>query len=112
MTNEQRFWVILIIAYIIGVLSATKCSGQTTSLVRVQHDSFVSYYDTAKHCPAIMVYMLDRSHFAGSEKLSGRHLRLTPSYPGRECMMVITATQVTLGGTCVQPPTVTQSALG
>ena len=81
MTNEQRFWVILIIAYIIGVLSATKCSGQTTSLVRVQHDSFVSYYDTAKHCPAIMVYMLDRSHFAGSEKLSGRHFKADTKLP-------------------------------
>mgnify|MGYP003488928433 FL=1 len=81
MTNEQRFWVILIIAYIIGVLSATKCSGQTTSLVRVQHDSFVSYYDTEKHCPAIMVYMLDRSHFAGNERLSGRHFKADTKLP-------------------------------
>lgn len=81
MTNEQKFWVIMIIAYIIGVLSATKCSGQTTSLVRVQHDSFVSYYDTEKHCPAIMVYMLDRSHFAGNESLSGRHFKADTKLP-------------------------------
>ena len=81
MTNEQKFWVILIIAYIIGVLSATKCSGQTTSLVRVQHDSFVSYYDTAKHCPAIMVYILDESHFAGNERLSGRHFKADTKLP-------------------------------
>lgn len=81
MTNEQRFWVILIIAYIIGVMSATKCSGQTTSLVRVQHDSFVSYYDTDKHCPAIMVYMLERAHFAGNERLSGRHFKADTKLP-------------------------------
>lgn len=81
MTNEQRFWVILIIAYIIGVLSATKCSGQTTSLVRVQHDSFVSYYDTKKHCPSIMVYILDASHFAGNEKIAGRHFKADIKLP-------------------------------
>ena len=81
MTDEQKFWVVLIIAYIIGVLSATKCSGQTTSLVRVQHDSFVSYYDTEKHCPAIMVYILDASHFAGNEKISGRHFKADTKLP-------------------------------
>lgn len=81
MTDEQKFWVILIVAYIIGVLSATKCSGQTTNLIRVQHDSFVSYYDTEKHCPAIMVYILDKSHFAGSEKISGRHFKADTKLP-------------------------------
>lgn len=81
MTNEQKFWVILIIAYIIGVLSATKCSGQTTNLIRVQHDSFVSYYDTEKHCPAIMVYILDASHFAGNGKISGRHFKADTKLP-------------------------------
>lgn len=81
MTDEQKFWVVLIIAYIIGVLSATKCSGQTTNLIRVQHDSFVSYYDTEKHCPAIMVYILDESHFSGSEKISGRHFKADTKLP-------------------------------
>lgn len=81
MTDEQKFWVILIIAYIIGVLSATKCSGQTTNLIRVQHDSFVSYYDTKKHCPAIMVYILDESHFSGSERIAGRHFKADTKLP-------------------------------
>lgn len=81
MTDEQKFWVVLIVAYIIGVLSATKCSGQTTNLIRVQHDSFVSYYDTNKHCPAIMVYILDESHFSGSEKISGRHFKADTKLP-------------------------------
>lgn len=81
MTDEQKFWVVLIVAYIIGVLSATKCSGQSTSLIRVQHDSFVSYYDTEKHCPAIMVYMLDSSHFAGNEKIAGRHFKADTKLP-------------------------------
>lgn len=81
MTDEQKFWVVLIVAYIIGVLSATKCSGQTTNLIRVQHDSFVSYYDTEKHCPAIMVYILDKSHFAGNEKISGRHFKADTKLP-------------------------------
>lgn len=81
MTDEQRFWVVLIIAYIIGVLSATKCAGQPTSLIRVQHDSFVSYYDTEKHCPAIMVYILDESHFAGNERVSGRHFKADTKLP-------------------------------
>ena len=81
MTEEQKFWVVLIVAYIIGVLSATKCSGQSTNLIRVQHDSFVSYYDTEKHCPAIMVYILDKSHFAGSEKISGRHFKADTKLP-------------------------------
>lgn len=81
MTDEQKFWVILIVAYIIGVLSATKCSGQSTSLIRVQHDSFVSYYDVEKHCPAIMVYILDESHFAGNEKISGRHFKADTKLP-------------------------------
>lgn len=81
MTDEQKFWVILIVAYIIGVLSATKCSGQPTSLIRVQHDSFVSYYDVEKHCPAIVVYILDESHFAGNEKISGRHFKADTKLP-------------------------------
>lgn len=81
MTDEQKFWVIMIVAYIIGVLSATKCSGQTTSLIRVQHDSFVSYYDTKKHCPAIMVYILDESHFSGSERIAGRHFKADTKLP-------------------------------
>ena len=81
MTDEQKFWVILIIAYIIGVLSATKCSGQPTSLIRVQHDSFVSYYDVDKHCPAIMVYILDESHFAGNMTLPGRHFKADTKLP-------------------------------
>lgn len=81
MTDEQKFWVILIIAYIIGVLSATKCSGQPTNLIRVQHDSFVSYYDVEKHCPAIMVYILDESHFAGNMTLPGRHFKADTKLP-------------------------------
>jgi len=81
MTDEQKFWVILIIAYIIGVLSATKCSGQPTNLIRVQHDSFVSYYDVEKHCPAIMVYILDESHFAGNMALPGRHFKADTKLP-------------------------------
>lgn len=81
MTDEQKFWVILIIAYIIGVLSATKCSGQPTKVIRVQHDSFVSYYDTEKHCPAIMVYILDESHFAGNERIAGRHFKADTKLP-------------------------------
>lgn len=81
MTDEQKFWVILIVAYIIGVLSATKCSGQPTKLIRVQHDSFVSYYDTEKHCPAIMVYILDESHFAGNERIAGRHFKADTKLP-------------------------------
>lgn len=81
MSDEQKFWLVLIIAYIIGVLSATKCSGQPTSLIRVQHDSFVSYYDVEKHCPAIVVYILDESHFAGNEKISGRHFKADTKLP-------------------------------
>lgn len=81
MTDEQRFWVILIIAYVIGILSAKKCSGQPTTLTRVQHDSFVSYYDVEKHCPAIMVYILDESHFAGNMTLPGRHFKADTKLP-------------------------------
>lgn len=81
MTDEQKFWIVLIVAYIIGVLSATKCSGQPTSLIRVQHDSFVSYYDVERHCPAIVVYILDESHFAGNERVSGRHFKADTKLP-------------------------------
>lgn len=81
---KRDFWITYlfgVLLYIILLFSWGKCSGQTSPLVRVPHDSFVSYYDVQTHCPALVVYELRPEHFAGTLKAKGRHFKMDTKLP-------------------------------
>lgn len=71
---------------LVGLLTALSLiprggSAQITSLVRVQHDSFISYYDKDLHIPMIVCYLLESRHFSGSEKVGGHHFKIDTKLP-------------------------------
>lgn len=75
-------WVIIaliMIALWVWAIQATHAQG--VPLVKASHDSFVSYYDVQTHNPALVVYQLEYSHFAGVLKSSGRHFKMDTQLP-------------------------------
>lgn len=74
-------WAILCAFYLCVVFGASKCSAQTVPLVRVKHDCFTCYYDIEKHNPALVVYYLEASHFAGTLSVKGRHFKADTQLP-------------------------------
>ena len=76
-----RTLLFVLILLALWVLLASKCSAQNVPLVRAQHDAFVSYYDQQVHNPALVVYVLEAKHFAGSYKMKGRHFKMDTQLP-------------------------------
>ena len=76
-----RTLIFVLILLALWVLLASKCSAQNVPLVRAQHDAFVSYYDQQVHNPALVVYVLEAKHFAGSYRMKGRHFKMDTQLP-------------------------------
>ena len=76
-----RWLIIAIILVSLWVWAVQATHAQGVPLVKVTHDSFVSYYDIQTHNPALIVYQLEYSHFAGVLKPSGRHFKMDTQLP-------------------------------
>ena len=76
-----RSVIIAIILILMWVFCIRSIHAQSLPLVRAQHESFVSYYDLEKHNPALVVYPLEFSHFAGSVKIGNRHFKMDTQLP-------------------------------
>lgn len=76
-----RYVIIAIIVVLMWVFSVRAMFAQPLPLVRAQHQSFVSYYDIGKHNPALVVYQLEFSHFAGANKIGTRHFKMDTQLP-------------------------------
>ena len=76
-----RWLLIAIVLCLLWVFSIQALHAQEKPLVRVIHDSFVSYYDIETHNPALVVYYLEFAHFAGNTKISGRHFKMDTQLP-------------------------------
>lgn len=76
-----RSVLIVIFIILLWVFCIRSMHAQPLPLVRAQHDSFVSYYDLEKHNPALVVYPLEFSHFAGSVKVGNRHFKMDTQLP-------------------------------
>lgn len=75
-------WVIIaLILIMLWVWAIQATHAQGVPLVKATHDSFVSYYDLQTHNPALVVYQLEYSHFAGILKPSGRHFKMDTQLP-------------------------------
>lgn len=73
--------LLAIIVVLLWVFCVRAMHAQPIPLVRAQHDSFVSYYDLEKHNPAMVVYPLEFSHFAGTSKVGNRHFKMDTQLP-------------------------------
>lgn len=73
--------LLAIIVVLLWVFCVRAMHAQPIPLVRAQHDSFVSYYDLEKHNPAMVVYQLEFSHFAGTNKVGNRHFKMDTQLP-------------------------------
>ena len=76
-----RWVIVAIVLMLIWLFAVQSVRGQSVPLVRAQHDSFISYYDVQAHNPAVVVYQLEASHFAGNTKISGRHFKMDTKLP-------------------------------
>lgn len=76
-----RWLIIALILVSLWVWAVQATHAQGVPLVKATHDSFVSYYDIQTHNPALVVYQLEYSHFAGILKPSGRHFKMDTQLP-------------------------------
>lgn len=76
------WWCVMaVLALLAWLLWCSDAKAQSNPLVQVRHDSFTSYYDISRHNPAVVVYELQLSHFAGNVKVSGRHFKADTKLP-------------------------------
>ena len=76
-----RSVLIVLVIILLWVFCVRSMHAQPLPLVRAQHESFVSYYDLEKHNPALVVYPLEFSHFAGNGKIGTRHFKMDTQLP-------------------------------
>lgn len=76
-----RTLLVVLILLLLWVFCVRSIYAQPLPLVRAQHQSFVSYYDIEKHNPALVVYPLEFSHFAGVLKVGSRHFKMDTQLP-------------------------------
>lgn len=76
-----RSVLIVVVILLLWVFCVRSMHAQPLPLVRAQHESFVSYYDLEKHNPALVVYPLEFSHFAGANKIGNRHFKMDTQLP-------------------------------
>lgn len=73
--------LLLLLAVAFLVILCRVARAQSPIIVRASHESFVSYYDVNARIPALVVYYLEASHFAGNAKVSGRHFKADTKLP-------------------------------
>lgn len=73
--------IVFLLIYAMLFLICIKCKAQDFPFIKVRHDSFVSYYDTQTHNPALVVYQLEYSHFSGHAKVGNRHFKIDTQLP-------------------------------
>lgn len=76
-----RSILIVVVILLLWVFCVRSMHAQPLPLVRAQHESFVSYYDIEKHNPALVVYPLEFSYFAGANKIGNRHFKMDTQLP-------------------------------
>lgn len=76
--KEFFLWLVVVLIYI---FSFAKCKAQTAPFYYVKHKSYEVYYDMVNHSPAVVVYSLELSDFAGNCKLSGQHFKQDTKLP-------------------------------
>lgn len=76
-----RSVLIVLVIILLWVFCVRSMHAQPLPLVRAQHESFISYYDLEKHNPALVVYPLEFSHFAGANKIGTRHFKMDTQLP-------------------------------
>lgn len=79
--NALKWLAIVVVVALLWIGGCIIACGQSVPIVRVQHDSYVSYYDIEKHNPLMVCYVLEYSHFAGSYKVKGRHFKADTKLP-------------------------------
>ena len=79
--NALKWLAIVVVVALLWIGGCVIACGQSVPVVRVQHDSYVSYYDIEKHNPLLVCYVLESSHFAGSYKMKGRHFKADTKLP-------------------------------
>lgn len=72
------FWWLLVVFFLIWIRAQF---GRAQTLVRANHDSFVSYYDVNTHNPAVVCYVLEASHFAGVNKVASNRFKMDTKLP-------------------------------
>lgn len=72
------FWWLLVVFFLIWIRAQF---GRAQTLVRANHDAFVSYYDVETHNPALVCYVLEASHFAGVNKVSSNRFKMDTKLP-------------------------------
>lgn len=72
------FWWLLVVFFLIWIRAQF---GRAQTLVRANHDSFVSYYDVETHNPALVCYVLEVSHFAGVNKVASNRFKMDTKLP-------------------------------
>lgn len=75
------YWLFAVIMLALWLIFVWAVAAHSQPLVRAGHDSFVSYYDIETHNPALVVYQLEFSHFAGKAKISTRHFKVDTKLP-------------------------------
>lgn len=76
-----RIIVVWCLVALIWCICIVKGCAQNVPLIKVSHDSFVSYYDQQLKNPAIVCYVLEWKHFSGSNKIAGRHFKADTKLP-------------------------------
>lgn len=86
-------YVLIIIMCVMALLFAVKAArsqnvttisekpSETSTLFRVKHDAFVSYYDTELMQPVFVFYELEWPHFAGSVKVGSHRFKVDTKLP-------------------------------
>lgn len=72
------FWWLLVVFFLIWIRAQF---GRAQTLVRANHDSFVSYYDVETHNPAVVCYVLEYKHFAGVNKVASNRFKIDTKLP-------------------------------
>ena len=76
-----RIIVVWCLVALIWCICIVKGCAQNVPLIKVSHDSFVSYYDQQLKNPALVCYVLEWKHFSGSNKVAGRHFKADTKLP-------------------------------
>ena len=106
-----KWLIIALILVSLWVWAVQATHAQGVPLVKATHDSFVSYYDIQTHNPALVVYQLEYSHFAGVLKPSGRHFKMDTQLPRpRVKDSDYTNSGFVRGHLCVQPTAIAKKA--
>jgi len=75
------YWLFAVIMLALWLIFVWAVAAHSQPLVRAGHACFISYYDIETHNPALVVYQLEFSHFAGKAKVGTRHFKVDTKLP-------------------------------